>query len=400
MNENTKLRLHKPLIAGIDQALTEIFLNGKKSDQALPAVLKSNSRWGSRDRAFIAENVYEIVRNKRLIYHILDSSEPKIPQIIGVWLIIKGLYDETNEVFEDLNPEEILLRSTISDPKIKYSVPDELDTYLINELGAEVWYKELEAMSSPADVFLRVNLNRISKEELKSLLDKQGIETKGVSKVKSALRLLKRKNITTTQEFKNGFFEIQDAGSQLITEFLDVHTDNFVIDACAGAGGKSLHIADVLGKTGKIVAMDIEEYKLNELKVRAQRNKAKNISVELIDKGTVNRYKEKADRLLLDVPCSGLGVIKRNPDAKEALTPAFIENIKAVQQDILQQYSKMLKSGGYMVYATCSILPSENKDQVDVFLKNNTEYSLVKDQQILPSETGFDGFYMALIQKS
>lgn len=402
MEINSTRKLHLPLLNGIQAALKEVFISDKKSDQVVPAVLKANPKWGSRDRSFVAQNSYEIVRNKRLILHCMEYegeiTEEALQSMIGTWLTIKCLNDNS-DFFNGLDIENIRNLALVSDPKIKFSMPDELNAYIIGELGEDAWYKELEAMSVPAEVYLRVNLNRITWEKVQNLLKSQGIETEVVNGVQGALRLLKRSNISSSEVFRKGFFEIQDAGSQLISEFLNPKPGSMVIDACAGAGGKTLHLADIMQNKGQIVAMDVEVSKLNELQNRVLRNKVSIISSELVNKAALDKYKEKADYLLLDVPCSGLGVIKRNPDSKEKLTLDFIDEIKQVQQNILSTYSSMLKKGGELVYATCSLLPSENRMQVDQFLSTNAEFELIKDKQIWPSETGFDGFYMALLKR-
>lgn len=401
LEQDRKVRLHMPLLTGIENALEEIFLKGGKSDQVIPKVLKANGKWGSRDRSFVAENTYEIVRNKRLILYTLGLEEVLnksiISEMLGAWLALKGI--DTTEYFKDLDTESILERSKVSDPQVKYSMPSTLNSYIREELGVEKWYTELEAMSSPAEVFLRVNLNKVSKEKLKTSLESKDILTEEVNGVDTALRLKKRGNITATEEFRKGYFEIQDAGSQLISSFLNPLSGDVVIDACAGAGGKTLHLADLMKNKGRVIAMDVEATKLSELEKRAARNHVQIVTTQLISDETIAALKDTADKLLLDVPCSGLGVIKRNPDAKESLTVNFIEEIKGVQAEILQSYSAMLKKGGRMVYATCSILPSENRKQVDNFLGSNPEFTLIEDKQIWPSETGFDGFYMALMER-
>ena len=202
-----------------------------------------------------------------------------------------------------------------------------------------------------------------------------------------------------TSAFKEGFFEVQDASSQKIAELLDVKEGMRVVDACAGAGGKTLHIAALMKNKGQIIALDIYEWKLAELKRRAKRAGAFNIEARFIeDNKVIKRLHSTADRLLIDAPCSGLGVLKRNPDSKWKIDEDFINRIKTEQENILQNYSKILKKGGKMVYATCSILPSENGEQVRKFLAENTEFALVKEENIMPSD-GYDGFYMALIER-
>ena len=195
------------------------------------------------------------------------------------------------------------------------------------------------------------------------------IETENIKGHPHALKLKERANVFGTKPFKDGWFEVQDASSQKVAEFLDPKPGDRVIDACAGAGGKSLHIASLMDNKGQVLAMDIYENKLKELKRRARRNGVHNIETRVIDTTkAIKKLIEKGDKVLLDAPCSGLGVLKRNPDSKWKLSPEFLEKIKEEQQEILRSYSRMVKPGGELVYATCSILPSENDEQIKTFL--------------------------------
>ena len=405
--EQKHVKLFKPLVDGVLKALQEIFNEGRKADKVIGGVLKSNPKWGARDRAFIAENTYEIVRNWRLIKFCsgIDcervSEEKDFLTLISTWLILNHIDLSNYQYLPALPVSKVFEKLALaqSERKIKYSVPNWMDDLCSKELG-ESWEQELNAMHSQADVYLRVNTLKISKEKLKKLLDEKNIFSDEVEGVQNALKLKKRSNVFGLEEYKKGFFEVQDAGSQMIAEFLEVSNKHRVIDACAGAGGKSLHLATIMENKGKVISLDIEDFKLLELKKRAKRNGIDTIETRLIESKSIKRLKDSADRLLLDVPCSGLGVLKRNPDAKWKLKPEFIEEIKIVQAEILSEYSKMLKVGGKMVYATCSILRSENEDQVDNFLKLNKEFKLVQQKRVYPSKEGFDGFYMALIEKT
>ena len=221
-----------------------------------------------------------------------------------------------------------------------------------------------------------------------------------VPKAPDALVLVERKNVFLTDAFKKGYFEVQDASSQLVAPYLDVRPGQKVVDTCAGAGGKTLHLASLMENKGQIIAMDIHAHKLAELKKRAKRDGAHNIENRTIEgTKTIKKLKGKADRVLIDAPCSGLGVLKRNPDSKWKLNPEFLERVKITQAEILDQYASMVKQGGKLVYATCSILPSENELQVKAFLKNYPEFTLLKDQKVSPVKFGFDGFYMALLER-
>lgn len=232
--------------------------------------------------------------------------------------------------------------------------------------------------------------------------NEEGIETYAPKGYKDALVLAKRQNLFRSPTFKEGLFEIQDASSQLVAAALEAAPGMRVIDACAGAGGKSLHLAALMENKGRILSMDVEEWKLKNTKLRARRAGVSIIEPKVIEGNkTIKRLKESADRLLLDVPCSGLGVLRRNPDTKWKLSPESIENMLTVQQEIIQNYSTMVKPGGIMVYATCSILPIENQDQIAAFLKSERgqNFELVEDQKVLAHESGFDGFYIARMKR-
>jgi len=192
---------------------------------------------------------------------------------------------------------------------------------------------------------------------------------------------------------------MQDLGSQYIAALLNPSPDTLTIDACAGAGGKTLHLAQLMKNKGKIISMDVVGKKLKELEKRAIRNDISIVKTELISNSTISDYASTADFLLLDVPCSGIGVLKRNPDDKWKLSSSRIQELAQIQEDILTRYSIMLKPGGTMVYATCSILPVENEHQVNKFLQNHPSYQLQEQKTILPSDGG-DGFFMAKLLKT
>jgi 16S rRNA (cytosine967-C5)-methyltransferase len=232
------------------------------------------------------------------------------------------------------------------------------------------------------------------------MLAKEHVTTVPVDGVETALQVTSDAALFRTQAFADGCFEQQDAGSQLVAAALDVKPGMRVIDACAGAGGKTLHLAAMMQGKGRLLAMDVEEWKLENLKQRARRAGAHNVETRVITSSkTVKRLKESADRVLLDVPCSGLGVLKRNPDAKWRDTAERLPVLVALQEEILQRYSQMVKVGGLLVYATCSILPEENRQQVDKFLAANEHFRLIGDHNVSPAETGFDGFYMARLER-
>ncbi len=385
-----------------------IFNDGEYADKVIEKVLRYDKRWGARDRAFIAETTYDIVRWKRLYTEIAEAHEPytrpHLFRLFGVWCVLRGIKLPDWKQLEGTPERRIKGRfdelSKIR--KFRESIPDWLDELGEKSLGTELWTKEIAALNQQADVILRTNTLKIAKPQLKLFLAKEDIETEFLEEYPDALRLKERKNVFTTEAFKDGLFEVQDASSQLVAPYLEVEPGQRVIDACAGAGGKTLHLASMMQNKGQLIALDIYESKLKKLKVRARRNGVHNVETRVIDSNKViKKLHNSADRLLLDAPCSGLGVIRRNPDSKWKLEPEFVDRIMGVQQEILQNYSKMVKKGGQMVYATCSILPQENTEQLQKFLasENGKEFELVRENNVYASKNGFDGFYMALMKR-
>lgn len=400
------MRLHRNLVFTVIDSLRDIFNEGVYADKAVEKALKRDKRWGSRDRKFVAETIYEIVRWKRLYAEIAEVKEPfdrpNLWRLFSVWCVLKGIaLPDWNQIeptptrrikgrFDDLSKIR----------KYRESIPDWIDEVGIEELGEDLWTKEIAALNKQAEVILRTNTLKTTKESLQKQLRSENIIAEKLPKHPDALRLTERANVFKTQAFKDGLFEVQDASSQLVAAYLGVQPGMKVVDACAGAGGKTLHLASLMQNKGQVIAMDIYESKLKKLKIRARRNGVHNIDIKVIDSTKpIKKLYNKADRVLIDAPCSGLGVLRRNPDSKWKLQPEFLDDIRKTQQEILQQYSKMVKPGGKLVYATCSVLPSENQNQVQTFLESNKEFNFVSDQKILASESGFDGFYMALLER-
>lgn len=394
------MKLYRNLCEAVIAGLQEIFDEKKYADKVIEKILKSNPRWGARDRRFIAETIYDIVRWYRLFRELAKAEENEYWKLLAVWCLWNKTEFPDWEEMKGVDRKKVLARyeEVKSERKIRESIPDWLDELGEKEIGAN-WTNELEALNESAAVVLRTNTLKISRHELQKQLEEEEIITEAPMEFPDGLLLEQRQNIFTRQAFKDGLFEVQDAGSQLIAPFLQVKPGMRVVDACAGAGGKALHLAALMNNQGRIIAMDTEEWKLTELKKRARRAGVGNIETRVIESSkTIKRLENSADRLLLDVPCSGLGVLKRNPDAKWKLTPDFIDRVRELQQHILQDYSNIIKAGGVLVYSTCSLLPSENEEQVKKFLQANSNFELEEEKSIMPS-AGFDGFYMARMKK-
>jgi 16S rRNA (cytosine967-C5)-methyltransferase len=402
------MRLHRNLVYTTIDSLNAIFNEGEYADKVVARALKKDKRWGSSDRKFVAETIYEVVRWKRLYAEIAEVKEPfdrdNLWRMFAVWAVLRGYPIPDWRQLEGTPERKIKGRfDELSKVRaLKESIPDWMDELGVKELGEKVWATEITAQNQPAKVVLRVNTLKTTKEILRAILMDLNIETDYLKNQPDALVLKERANVFMTDAFKQGFFEVQDANSQLVAAFLDVKPGMRVVDTCAGAGGKTLHMAALMENKGLLIAMDLYESKLKQLKIRAKRDGAFNIEYRIIDSTKIiKKLHQKADRVLIDAPCSGLGVLKRNPDAKWKLQPEFIDNMRKIQAEVLESYSKIVKPGGKLVYATCSILPSENQEQIAHFLTTDIgkEFNFVKDQKILASESGFDGFYMALLER-
>ncbi|MCF6182858.1 methyltransferase domain-containing protein [Lutibacter sp.] len=400
------MRLHRNLVFTVVDSIKLIFNEEEYADKVVQKALKRDARWGARDRKFIAETIYEMVRWKRLYNEIAGTkshySTENVWKNFAVFAILKGYkLPDWNQLqgvperrikgkFDELQKTRVF----------KESIPDWLDELAVNELGEDIWKKEITALNKQADVVLRTNTLKTTKANLQKKLASEGIETVFIEGYTDALKLVERANVFRTDCFKNGFFEVQDASSQLVADYLEVKPGMRVIDTCAGAGGKTLHLAALMENKGQLIATDIYESKLKKLKIRTRRAGAFNITTKVIASSKVmKKMKNSADRVLIDAPCSGIGVLKRNPGSKWKLQPEFIENIKKTQAEILENYSKLVKVGGQLVYATCSILPSENEKQVQKFLANHSEFEFVKENKVSAYKSGFDGFYMALLKR-
>ncbi|WII71211.1 SAM-dependent methyltransferase [Bdellovibrio sp. 22V] len=394
------MKIHKHLVETVISALDEVFEQGQYADKVIQRNLKAQKQWGSRDRRFFAETVYEIVRWERLLSYLADDND--FWKIWGAYWVRQGHELPQWDELEGLSAQQVLARQKdIPSFAVAQSIPNWMDERLAQELGAE--YKDVvRALNQPAEVFLRTNILKTTPDELLKTLADAGISATKVSPdLPHALKLTERKNVFITEPFKKGLFEVQDAASQMVVPLLDVQPGHRVVDACAGAGGKSLHMASLMKNKGKIISLDIHEWKLKELKVRARRDGVDVIETRVIDSSKViKRMSQTADRVLLDVPCSGMGVLRRNPDSKWKLTNDEISRLQQLQYEILTTYSDMTKKGGKMVYATCSLLPSENEKQIEKFMAEHGEHwTLLKQIHLRPDKEGYDGFYAALLER-
>ncbi len=430
------MKLHPHLIKAVEASLDVIFNKRHYADQVIEKTTKSHPKWGSRDRRFFAEAVYDLVRWIRRYHYLANingntntnntngdtgiasashaGDDVEMPQqwsalaiekIVAFYLAEKYPTDKYPSKDSDENPLPIgnpAKAPTVTEalqlvaPAVRHSYPDWLYEYGEEQLGESNWAALCERLNTKAPVFLRTNTLKITRDELVRKLEAEQVECEWIENSDVGLRLTVRKNIQRTQAFQAGLFEIQDGGSQLIAPFVDPRPGETIVDACAGGGGKSLHLAALMQNSGRILSMDIVAQKIERLRARANRAGVKIIETRWNSGAeTITAFRGQVDRLLLDVPCSGLGVLRRKVDTKWKIQKKDIEQLVKTQSEIIDSYSAMVKPGGTVVYATCSILPEENERQVRDFLKDQKNWELESELHIDPRHSDFDGFYMA-----
>ena len=352
------MKLHRHLCDSTLELAKSVLLSHRVADHELATAFEENPKWGKRDRNFVAETLFETTRWRRVLSYLVDSEETN--SIITAQWILMGYELPEWHTYNGLPPEEIIARqeSIADQPRaVRHSIPDWLDLTGHAELG-DLWEPQLAALNEKSSVFLRVNTLLATVEEAQAWLAENNVGTSRVDGYPHALALPPGKMLPKALRL-DGRIEIQDPSSQHISPLLDPQPCERIIDACSGAGGKALHLAALSKNEARIFAMDVDGKKLDALKSRARRARATAISPKPITETTPTDFADIADSLLIDSPCSGLGTLKRQPDLKWRLKPAALDRVRSIQAQLLAEYPKMLKPGGKLLYATCSILPSE-----------------------------------------
>ncbi|MFC3032750.1 RsmB/NOP family class I SAM-dependent RNA methyltransferase [Pseudoalteromonas fenneropenaei] len=372
------------------------------ADKAIERTLKMENHWRKAERGAYVNTVYQLLSlSRKLEFALGSASTANVWHMLGTMLVLQGEMQPDWEELQGLDMDAVQTRLATAPQAVTLSYPDWLHDIASAELGAQ-WPTIASAMNERPTTYIRVNRLKTTPTELQQLLRTEGVESWAVTSAPDTLRVADSSQLFKTKAFHQGWFEMQDLGSQQIAPLLDVKPGLRVVDGCCGAGGKSLHLAALMANKGYVLAMDIHEHKLATLKKRAKRAGVHMIETRQITSSkTVKRLKDKFDRVLLDVPCTGTGVFKRNPDAKWQLEASNLAALTQLQGEILQRYSQMCKAGGYVVYATCSILPSENQQQIAAFLAANSQFSLEQELVLLPGiNTEGDGFYAAKLKRN
>ena len=395
-------------------SLAELLTFSRPADQGLSAYFRAHRELGQQDRAFIAETVFAVLRRKRSLEAAAGSAAPH-DLVIAALVRVFGLSGRALERDTALVARVKASAGSDLPPAVKADLPDWLWERLAAACGEAEATAIAQGLLGAAPLDLRVNLARLTREEA---LARLGFEAVATPLSPAGIRVKGKPAINRHALFLEGGVEVQDEGSQLLAYLVAPRRGEMVADFCAGAGGKTLALSMLMHGTGRVYAMDVSEKRLRELSPRAARAGISNVHpIVLSSEGDVRakRLAGKLDRVLVDAPCSGFGTLRRNPDLKWRHGPEAIAELAAKQARILNAAAKLLKSGGRLVYATCSILPDENEAVADAFAAGHPEFKSLSCTELLavprigldtgerlrlwPHRHGTDGFFAAAFER-
>ena len=360
---------------------------------------------GSGDRRAVAERTWRVLRGyRRLSWWLRDQPTPRL--LIAASLVLDGgtLDDFTGGRFapEALAPSERAVLRRLEGRSLDHpSMPDgvrlEVPDWIVGRIAPE----DLRALLEPATLDLRVNLLKVTRDEARAALAGEGVETVLTPLSPWGLRVDGRRQVTTGAAFRGGLVEIQDEGSQLVAALVDARPSMRVADLCAGAGGKTLALAMTMQNRGQLIACDVSAARLDNAVQRLRRAGVHNAERHLLVRGDkwIKRHAEQFDRVLVDAPCTGTGTWRRNPDARLRLGEDDMAELLPKQMAILDQAGSLVRKGGRLVYATCSLLAEENEDQVTAFLSRHSGFAQTDVLALSPARHGTDGFFAAVLER-
>jgi len=416
------MRLHPAVVGHTENVLREILRFAGPADVTLSRYFRENPRLGGRERGVIAESVYCFLRKKTMLTAFSESGFGPAMRRLALLSIAEITGVEAIAGLEAGEAEWLKRVGLIDRQHLPLGQRTSMPAWLWDKLtavhGEEGAFALTEALNTNAPLDLRVNLLKANRDSAKSELTEAGIETEETPFSATGLRVYRKPALQNTTIFKNGGIEVQDEGSQLLAQLLGARRGEMVIDFCAGAGGKTLALGAIMRNTGRLYAMDVSEKRLSKLKPRLARSGLSNVHPMLIAHerdAKIKRMAGKADRVLIDAPCSGLGTLRRNPDMKWRQQPEDIAELNQKQAAILDSASRLVKAGGRLVYATCSILEDENEAIVQGFLAQHPEFELIPASQVLqeqrvelemgdylklyPHLHKTDGFFAAILER-
>ncbi|HET9112450.1 MAG TPA: RsmB/NOP family class I SAM-dependent RNA methyltransferase [Burkholderiales bacterium] len=402
-------------------ALRSILPLEAPADVLLSRFFREHPALGPKERAFVAELVFGVLRNLRSLDTACGKPTPRLLAI--AWLVrlhgmnMRELAPYLRGPELDQVPEIKAFDLAAQPLPVQWDVPDWLAERLLAVYGAEAATQLCAALRRPAPLDLRVNTVVAKRNELLATLNEAGMHAVATPYSPVGIRLTDKPALSQYKPFLAGHFEVQDEGSQLLAYLLAPRRGEMVVDFCAGSGGKTLVLGALMQSTGRLYAFDVSEKRLTRLKPRLKRSGLSNITPQLISSENDSRVKRlagKINRVLVDAPCSGLGTLRRNPDLKLRQNLGSVAELSVKQANILSAASKLVKPGGRLVYATCSLLPEENEDIVAAFLEATPRFRLKSAAEVLseqqihldtgeylrlnPAEHGTDGFFAAVLE--
>ena len=408
----------KHVIDALDRGLTF----DRPADVALSGFFRDADKLGGRDRALVAEAYYGVIRHLRSLQALAEPVTPR--RLALAWLARFGGHNLRE--FETLVKKDADLAwlktvktADLQDQSeaVRLDLPDWLYERLAGQYGDHLPVL-MAALNRPATLDLRVNRLKTDRDTLLAALNAEGIEAQATPFAPTGIRLAGKPALQKHPLFLDGLIEVQDEGSQLLALLTGPRRGEMVCDFCAGAGGKTLAMGAMMRSTGRLYAFDVVEKRLNKLKPRLARSGLSNVHPILLSDERdqhIKRLAGKFDRVLVDAPCSGLGTLRRNPDLKWRQTPESVAEMAVKQATILVAASRLVKSGGRMVYATCSLLAEENEAVVNAFLGEHGEFRLKPVNELLreagisldtgealrldPASHGTDGFFAAVMER-
>jgi 16S rRNA (cytosine967-C5)-methyltransferase len=416
------MRLPPAIITYTEEVLREILRFTGPADGTLSRYFREHPKLGSRERGVIAEAVYGLLRNKTVYTNFAESGTGPLMRR----MTLLGLADAVGaDSLGGLSEEEtqwlarVMQFDRTSLPAlVRANVPQWLFDKLVARDGEAEALQLVDAMNKPAPLDLRVNALKATREEVMASLATAPILGEPTPYAPLGIRVMKKPALQNLPLFKNGSIEVQDEGSQLLAQIVGAKRGEMVVDFCAGAGGKTLALGASMRNTGRLYAFDISEKRLGKLKPRLARSGLSNVHPVQIaheNDAKVKRLAGKIDRVLVDAPCSGLGTLRRNPDVKWRQTPQSITELNEKQKSILAGAARLVKPGGRLVYATCSILEEENEAIVEEFIASRDDFMLIPmsdvlvEQKIplemqtflklLPHQHQTDGFFAAVLER-
>ncbi len=416
------MRLPPMVINHTEEVLREVLRFTGPADGTLSRYFRENPKLGSRERGAVAEAVYGLLRNKTVYSNFSESGVGAAMRRLA----LLGLADAAGvEALGGISEEEhawltrVMQFDRSSMPAaMRSNLPGWLYDKLVERYGEEEALELAGALNQPAPLDLRVNIIKSNREAVMAELATAPIQCEATPFAATGIRLMKKPALQNLPLFKDGAIEVQDEGSQLLAQIVGAKRGEMIVDFCAGAGGKTLALGGVMKNTGRLYAFDIAEKRLAKLKPRLARSGLSNVHPVLIaheNDAKVKRLAGKIDRVLVDAPCSGLGTLRRNPDVKWRQSPQGLAELNAKQISILGGAARLVKPGGRLVYATCSLLDEENEAIVAQFLAANEAFALVPMSQILaeqkielemqdylklfPHRHQTDGFFAAVLER-